>query len=71
VLFTSVLECIASYCHQVIDEESLLVVRKIENVPTGLLVYYVVIYLMGSVLFAGTSANKPKLDVEIEQCGEL
>jgi hypothetical protein len=37
---------------QVIDEESLLVVRKIENVPAA-------------------SNNKPKLDVSIEQCGEL
>mmetsp|Transcript_25104 Transcript_25104/g.42392 ORF Transcript_25104/g.42392 Transcript_25104/m.42392 type:complete len:183 (+) Transcript_25104:35-583(+) len=37
---------------KVIDEDSLLVVRKIENVPTG-------------------ANNKPKLDVAIEQCGEL
>ena len=37
---------------KVIDEESLLVVRKIENVPTG-------------------ANNRPKLDVTIEQCGEL
>jgi len=37
---------------KVIDEESLLVVRKIENVSTG-------------------QANKPKLPVIIEQCGEL
>lgn len=37
---------------KVLDEESLLVVRKIENVPTG-------------------ANNRPKLDVTIEQCGEL
>jgi peptidyl-prolyl isomerase H (cyclophilin H) len=37
---------------KVIDEESLLVVRKVENVPVG-------------------AANKPKLPVVIEQCGEL
>jgi peptidyl-prolyl isomerase H (cyclophilin H) len=37
---------------KVVDEESLLVVRKIENVPSG-------------------AGNKPKLDIEIEQCGEL
>lgn len=37
---------------KVIDEESLLLVRKIENVPVG-------------------QANKPKLPIVIEQCGEL
>jgi len=37
---------------KVLDEESLLVVRKMENVPTGV-------------------ANKPKLTVTVEQCGEL
>lgn len=37
---------------KVVDDESLLVVRKIENVPSG-------------------AGNKPKLDVEIVQCGEL
>jgi peptidyl-prolyl isomerase H (cyclophilin H) len=37
---------------KVVDDESLLVVRKIENVPAG-------------------AGNKPKLDVEISQCGEL
>ena len=38
---------------KVIDEESLLVVRKIENIPTS------------------TGNDRPKLPVNIEQCGEL
>jgi len=38
---------------KVIDEESLLVLRKIENVPVT----------------AGT--NKPKIPVNISECGEL
>lgn len=37
---------------KVLDEDSMLVVRKIENVPVG-------------------TADKPKLPVTIEQCGEL
>jgi peptidyl-prolyl isomerase H (cyclophilin H) len=37
---------------KVIDEESMLVVRKVENVPAG-------------------AGSKPKLPVQIDQCGEL
>ena len=37
---------------KVIDEDSLLVVRKIENIPVA-------------------AANKPKIPVTVDECGEL
>lgn len=37
---------------KVIDEDSLLVVRKIENIPVA-------------------TANKPKIPVTVDECGEL
>lgn len=52
---------------QVIDDESLFVVRKMENIPTGFSII-VSILVFVNILGAG---DKPKLTVTIDQCGEL